>query len=88
MTTMATAHDNLNNGVVIWAIVLWWARHHSGPQVATGVVPLAIGFDGGGSIRVPAAHSGVVGLSTTFGRLPYKSAFASICVHGGPMTTT
>ena len=43
----------------------------SAVAVATGMVPLAIGWDGGGSIRIPAAWSGTVGLAATFGRIPY-----------------
>ncbi|MFB6843818.1 amidase family protein [Streptomyces sp. NPDC056373] len=38
--------------------------------VAAGLVPLATGGDGAGSVRIPAAWCGVVGLKTTNGRLP------------------
>ncbi|MFE2039435.1 amidase [Streptomyces sp. NPDC059477] len=38
--------------------------------VAAGLVPLATGGDGAGSIRIPAAWCGVLGLKTTNGRLP------------------
>ncbi|MFD5498003.1 amidase family protein, partial [Streptomyces sp. NPDC127091] len=38
--------------------------------VAAGLVPLATGGDGAGSVRIPAAWCGVVGLKVTNGRLP------------------
>ena len=38
--------------------------------MAAGVVPLATGGDGGGSIRIPEAFSGVFGLKTSYGVVP------------------
>ncbi len=42
----------------------------SAAAVAGGLVPAATAGDGGGSIRIPAAYTGLVGMKGTFGRIP------------------
>ncbi|WCD97118.1 amidase [Streptomyces sp. HUAS 31] len=55
--------------------------------VALGAGPLALGTDGGGSVRIPAAFCGVFALKPTYGRVPLypASAFGTLA-HVGPMT--
>lgn len=43
----------------------------SAAAVADGLVPIAEGTDGGGSIRIPASWSGVYGFKASFGRVPF-----------------
>ncbi len=60
----------------------------SGAAVAAGVVPVAIGTDTGGSVRVPAALCGVVGLKVSHGRVPLRGVYplAASLDTVGPLT--
>lgn len=55
--------------------------------LAAGYAPMALGTDGGGSIRIPASFAGVFGLKPSFGRVPAwpLSPFGTVA-HIGPMT--
>lgn len=61
----------------------------SSAALAAGYAPLALGTDGGGSIRIPAAFTGTFGLKPSFGRVPAwpLSPFGTVA-HIGPMTRT
>jgi aspartyl-tRNA(Asn)/glutamyl-tRNA(Gln) amidotransferase subunit A len=47
-------------------------------SVASGIVPLAIGTDGGGSIRRPSGHTGLVGLKPTLGLIERAHALPAL----------
>ena len=75
-----------------------WDRHRipggsssgSAVAVASGVAPIAVGTDAGGSVRVPAAINGLVGLKPTYGAVPLDgiSRLTIDLDHAGPIAWT
>ncbi|RZO91152.1 MAG: amidase [alpha proteobacterium HIMB114] len=55
-------------------------------QVASGMLPFAIGTDGGGSVRIPASLTGLFGIKAQFGRVPvYPVSATPTLAHVGPL---
>ena len=78
----------------------WAFGHNAGGSsgggaaaVADGLAALAQGTDGGGSVRIPASFSGVVGFKASFGRIPSVTRpdaflWGHPLVHIGPLART
>jgi len=58
-------------------------------SVAAGVTPLALGTDGGGSVRIPGSLTGLFAIKPQFARVPvFPESAAPTLSHVGPMTRT
>jgi aspartyl-tRNA(Asn)/glutamyl-tRNA(Gln) amidotransferase subunit A len=90
------AHKVLTDGPLFGVTRNPWSLAHTpggssgggSAALAAGVAPIAIGTDGGGSIRCPAACTGTAGIKATLGRIPFETfpdGFANYAFVG-PMT--
>jgi aspartyl-tRNA(Asn)/glutamyl-tRNA(Gln) amidotransferase subunit A len=79
-TTPEFAHKVLTDSLPFGVTTSPWSKAHTpggssggaAAAVAAGAGPLAIGTDGGGSIRCPASCAGLFGIKATLGRIPFE----------------
>ena len=96
-TTPEFAHKGVTDSALFGVTRNPWALDHTcggssgGAAVAaaTGMGPLAVGTDEGGSIRIPGSYCGVVGLKPSFGLIPrVPVGVAELLTHLGPLCRT
>lgn len=58
-------------------------------SIASGVTPFGLGTDGGGSVRIPSAFTGLFGIKAHFGRVPvFPTSATPTLAHVGPLART
>ena len=85
--TGENAHDGAVHNPHNLARMAGGSSSGSGGSVAGGLVPIALGSDTNGSIRVPASFCGIFGLKPTYGRLSRAGSFPFVASldHLGPL---
>jgi AtzE family amidohydrolase len=88
--TGENAHDGASRNPHDTSRMTGGSSGGSGAAVGGGLVPLALGSDTNGSIRVPASFCGTFGLKPTYGRLTRSGSFPFVSAldHLGPLART